>query len=265
MSEAIVFCKNISHGYKNKTVLNTVSWSINPGDHWAVIGPSGAGKTTLLEIMAGYTWPNAGGTVFHQGQKQVNLSQWRRKIGWLNQDLNRAMPDGQSVLDSVLSGVHSQKELYERRNLFVEEKHYHKAQTILDQFELNGFESRSFGSLSQGEQQLVLLGRALIDSPIFVVLDEPCTGLDPGHREQFLTVLKEFADRDHSPATIYVTHRIEEILPSFEKTLALKNGRAIERGRTEEVLSEGTLSSLFQTDVQLQSVNGRYWPVYSDG
>ncbi|MCK9912866.1 ATP-binding cassette domain-containing protein, partial [Microbacteriaceae bacterium K1510] len=77
-------------------------------------------------------------------------------------------------------------------------------------------------TLSQGEQQKVLIARALMASPRLLILDEPCTGLDLLAREQLLQMISQIAERPDAPTILYVTHHIEEILPCFSHTLLLK-------------------------------------------
>src|SRR5207244_9661551 len=81
---------------------------------------------------------------------------------------------------------------------------------------------QEFGTLSQGEQQKVLIARARMTMPYLIVLDEPCAGMDPGARENFLASLRKVGRQKKMPALIYVTHHIEEILPLFGKTLVLR-------------------------------------------
>ena len=120
---------------------------------------------------------------------------------------------------------------------------------------------REFGLLSQGEQQRVLIARARMTKPYLIILDEPCAGMDPGAREQFLSILKKFAAGRVVPALIYVTHHIEEILPEFGKTLVLRHGRILHAGPTRQVMQPGLLKQLYGVPLTLIKKKGRYWPV----
>jgi len=68
-------------------ILDSVSWRVEPGEHWAILGPNGAGKTTLLKMVCGYLWPNAGGVVYRKGDSLIDLGQLRRSIGWVTSTL----------------------------------------------------------------------------------------------------------------------------------------------------------------------------------
>jgi iron complex transport system ATP-binding protein len=120
---------------------------------------------------------------------------------------------------------------------------------------------QEFGVLSQGEQQKVLIARARMTRPYLIVLDEPCAGMDPGARENFLATLRRIARQAKIPALIYVTHHVEEILPIFKKTLVLKDGRVIHSGNTDRVLKGDILRELYGVSLNIIKKKGRYWPV----
>jgi iron complex transport system ATP-binding protein len=120
---------------------------------------------------------------------------------------------------------------------------------------------REFGTLSQGEQQRVLIARARMTEPYLVLLDEPCAGLDPGARENFLASLRQLGRQKKVPALVYVTHHVEEILPMFKKTLILKRGRVLASGRTSTLLKPGVLEKLYGVSLGVLRKGGRYWPI----
>ena len=91
-----------------------------------------------------------------------------------------------------------------------------------------------------------------------LILDEPCAGLDPAAREQFLCFLEALAQKKSSPSLILVTHHVEEIMPSFTHLLGLREGRVMVQGPREEVLDAAMLSRLFRAEVQLTCEHGRY-------
>jgi iron complex transport system ATP-binding protein len=120
---------------------------------------------------------------------------------------------------------------------------------------------QAFGSLSQGEQQKVLIARARMTRPYLIILDEPCAGMDPGAREKFLAALGRVGRQRRLPALIYVTHHIEEILPLFRKTLVLCDGKVIHCGATRNVLAPDVLRELYGVSLNVIRRKGRYWPI----
>jgi iron complex transport system ATP-binding protein len=112
--------------------------------------------------------------------------------------------------------------------------------------------------LSQGERQRVLIARALMARPRLLILDEPCAGLDPVAREQFLTFIEKLARRRNSPALILVTHHVEEIMPAFTHALLLRGGKVVQAGPREKVLTSASLSAIFGAPLRLKHAGTRY-------
>jgi len=91
---------------------------------------------------------------------------------------------------------------------------------------------REWAHLSQGERQRILIARSLMARPKLLILDDPCAGLDPVAREEFLWFLEGIAKRRHGPALVLVIHHAEEIMPAFTHALLLRDGRAFAAGLT---------------------------------
>lgn len=138
---------------------------------------------------------------------------------------------------------------------------YAQAEEFLEQMGCSSLTHQEFGTLSQGEQQKVLIARARMTRPYLIFLDEPCAGLDPGARENFLSSLRKLAKQKKIPSLVYVTHHIEEILPLFKKTLILKEGRVLMLGKTSDLLKADMVEKLYHVSLNLVRKKGRYWPV----
>ena len=252
--------REVTYALNGKRILAAVSWTVNEGDHWAILGPNGAGKTTLLKLACGYLWPNAGGEIYRKGEKLVNLSELRRSIGWVTSTLVSEIPLRETVLNTVVSGKYAQIGLREYPGQSPRKGDFKKAKNHLKELGCEDLIRRSFGTLSQGEQQKVLISRARMADPYLIVLDEPCAGMDPGAREAFLSSLSSIERDGAFPSLVYVTHHVEEILPMFKKTLLLKEGKIIRSGKTDDVLTSRTLNQLYGVSLRLVKKHGRYWP-----
>ena len=252
--------REVTYSLNGKKILDAISWTVNKGDHWAILGPNGAGKTTLLKLACGYLWPNAGGEINRKGERLVDLSVLRRSIGWVTSTLVSEIPIRETVLNTVVSGKYAQIGLREYQGQSPIRSHFQRAKRYLEELGCKDLARRSFGTLSQGEQQKVLICRARMTDPYLIILDEPCAGMDPGAREAFLSSLTSIEGNGVFPSLVYVTHHVEEILPMFKKTLLLKEGKIIRSGNTDDVLTSQTLRQNYGVSLKLVKKHGRYWP-----
>jgi iron complex transport system ATP-binding protein len=115
-----------------------------------------------------------------------------------------------------------------------------------------------FGLMSQGEQKRALIARALVHDPALLVLDEPCAGLDPAARADFLDDVGRFAGLPDGPTIVLVTHHVEEVRPWVRRALALRDGKAVAEGAVETVLSAEVLSRVFGRACRLERPAGEY-------
>jgi iron complex transport system ATP-binding protein len=253
--------RNVCYSIDGKIILDSVSWTVEPGEHWVILGPNGSGKTTLLRIACGFLWPNAGGDVYRKGRALVNLPKLRKSIGWVSAALVSQIPPREPVLRTVVSGKFAQMGLFEWPWDAPSKKDFALAEEYLKQMGASSLRDQEFGTLSQGEQQKVLIARARMTQPYLILLDEPCAGLDPSARENFLASLRQLGRQKKVPALVYVTHHVEEILPMFKKTLILKQGRVLASGKTSALLKPDVLDKLYGVSLRVVRKGGRYWPI----
>jgi iron complex transport system ATP-binding protein len=164
------------------------------------------------------------------------------------------MADAEPALTSVVSGKYAMIDYWGR----VKAEDERVARRILDDVEAGYLADRRWQVLSQGERQRVLIGRALMADPQLLILDEPCAGLDPVAREQFLAFIQRLGSRKNAPALILVTHHIEEIMPVFTHILLLRGGAIVGSGPRKEVLNSRSLSEVFGARCTLVTRNGRH-------
>ena len=251
----------VSYTVDGTRLLDSVQWTIDQGDRWGMLGSNGAGKTTLLRLLCGYLWPDPGGQIRRRGEQLVDLRQLRRSIGWVTSTLAGRIPPRESVLDTVLSGRYAQIGLTPVQWERPSRDDRSRAHDCLRQLGCEDLTARSFGTLSQGEQQKVLIARARMAEPWAILLDEPCAGTDPGARERFLVWLQSLAENADGLTLIHVTHHVEEIMPAFDKTLALSRGRVVRAEPTADVLAPSVLQELYGVRFDVIHRNGRYWPI----
>ena len=238
-------------------VLSKVSWQVMPGERWVVIGPNGAGKTTLLAILSSYLFPTLG-RVEILGSKlgQVDTSELKTRIGVASSSTLDLIPGDEKVSDLILSSAYAVFGRWiEEYDLWDESR----SSALLHAFGIRELANRSFATLSEGERKRVTIARALMPDPELLLLDEPAAGLDLGGREDLLNRLALFASDPSSPATIMVTHHLEEIPVSTTHLLILKSGSVFAQGEISQVLTSENLSALYGSEIQLEVRNGRYF------
>lgn len=237
-------------------ILKNINWTVQPGDHWAIIGLNGSGKTSLLKLINGYIFPSEGEvTVLGKKFGEYDFRELRKSIGWVSSSLQEALYASETVEEIVISGKYASIGLYQKPD----NSDYMLALDLLEQFNCADLSKRMYHTLSQGEKQKVILARALMSSPKLLILDEPCTGLDIFARENFLTLIEKLGSSINSPNLLYVSHHIEEILPVFSHTLLLKNGRVYLSGKKVDVLTESNLTEFFDREVGADWKDGRLW------
>ncbi|UXR77908.1 MULTISPECIES: ABC transporter ATP-binding protein [unclassified Staphylococcus] len=240
-----------------KQLLHNISWQIQPGEKWLVYGMNGAGKSTLLNVITAYDFASKGEVCLfgmkpgHEGYSAYRV---REQIGYVSGSLRDRFAEGELVRDVVLSGIYKSIGVYQTPT----QQEIEKAQQVLCRFGMSHFEESYFGQLSTGEQQRVLLARALVTCPRLLILDEPCNGLDYVGREQLLDMIVNLQDDNKELAVIYVTHVVEEVTADFTHALLLNEGKVQKSGELQHTLTSQTLTQLFEMPVQLEHQKGRY-------
>jgi iron complex transport system ATP-binding protein len=209
-------------------------------------------------VINGYHQPSEG-KAWVMGKKfgSTDLRELRLKIGECSSKIRDMIHNWETVRDIVLSGRFASIGLYQKPD----PKDHERAAYLLDFLGLSDMAGRRFNTLSDGEKQKTLIARALMPEPELLVLDEPCAGLDLKAREGLLDAVQEMCTNRKGPALIYITHHIEEIIPSITHALTLRNGRVIARGKREDVLTNAVLSETFEVPVKLYEKAGRLWPM----
>ncbi|MCH4897123.1 metal ABC transporter ATP-binding protein [Marinilabiliaceae bacterium JC040] len=206
--EELIELRNITAGYDNNIILDSVNMKIHDNDFIGVIGPNGGGKTTLIKVILGIIKPMKGEIIF-KNNKTKNL------IGYLPQYniFDKAFPI--SILEVVMSGLMSNKKLYQRYT--ANDKAL--AMNLLNIVGLENYSNYKISEISGGQMQRALLCRAVISNPKILILDEPVTYVDNTFEKEMYGLLKEW-NKDMS--IIMVSHDIG-IISSHVKTIACVN------------------------------------------
>jgi len=237
------------------TLLDSISWTIAPGEHSALIGGNGSGKTTLLKVMTGYEWPSQG-TVRVLGKTfgKCDVSRLRRTIGWMSASIEPRMPRNDTVARVVASGFDGSLGLYRP----LENAESRRVACTLERMGIAPLQERPFAWLSQGERVRTLIARALVHNPRLLVLDEPCAGLDAVARARLLDDMASLVARDDPPTILLVTHHIEEISPWIQTVHAMRAGKTVALGDPARVLCDTVMTEVFGAPVRVEKQGAAY-------
>ena len=240
---------------REAVILQNISWRVERGQHWVILGANGSGKTSLLNAVTGYLMPTGG--EIRIGRARFGAADWRsvrETVGLVSAAMSQQIEATQSAREIVLSGFDSQINFWGTAS----PTQMKRATAILRQVRAEHLAERPWCFLSQGERQRVLIGRVLMARRKVLFLDEPCAGLDPVAREDFLGFLERLSRKAGAPTLVLVTHHVEEIVPIFTHVLLLGNGRVLGTGPREKMLTPARLGNTFGAPVRLDQRDGRY-------
>jgi iron complex transport system ATP-binding protein len=185
----------------------------------------------------------------------VDVFELRPRIGLTSAALAERIPRDERVRDVVVSAGYA---VIGRWREQYDDLDHERARELLAQVRADHLLDRTFGTLSEGERKRVQIARALMTDPELLLLDEPAAGLDLGGREDLVSTLSTLALDARSPATVLVSHHVEEIPPGFTHAMLLRGGRVVASGRIRDVITEEHLGEAFDMPLVLAFEGGRW-------
>jgi molybdate transport system ATP-binding protein len=216
----IIDITSASVQYGQQVVLRDLTLQLVPLEHTLITGENGAGKSTLLGLITGdnpQSYNNDIRVLGYQRGHGESIWELKQQMGIVSSELHRFYRVRCDALTVVCSGFFDSIGVYEQ----VSEVQVNIAKQWLQAAGLLEHGSEPFHTMSYGEQRLVLIARALVKSPLLLVLDEPTQGLDELNRARILDLLITLENRRHT-TLIFVSHRQDEYLPLFKRHLHLK-------------------------------------------
>mgnify|MGYP005757703685 CR=1 FL=1 len=189
-------CQNLTLGYDGKTVINDISFSINAGDYFCIVGENGSGKSTLMKTLL-HLHPPISGSILIGNELKYN------EIGYLPQQTLVQQDFPASVREIVLSGCQSRcgfRPFYNKSEKIL-------AEEIMEKMKITHISKKCYRELSGGQQQRVLLARALCSTRKILLLDEPVSGLDPKVTLEMYNLIRDLNQID-GITIIMISHDI---------------------------------------------------------
>lgn len=240
---------------RGQPILRGLTWTVQRGEHWVILGPNGCGKTSLLGALTGYVTPTAGEvSVLGATYGRTDWRELRKLVGFVSNALIRGIEPDEPALHVVASGPDAALNLWVAPQPVLRAR----ARKLMRAWNCVALADRPWGVLSQGERQRALIARALLAQPPLLLLDEPCAGLDPVAREQLLASMQQQTTRRGGPAVVLITHHVEEITPGFTHVLLLRAGAVVAAGPLHDTLTTRNLAATFNAPVRVRLREGRW-------
>lgn len=246
--------KNIFKKYKDRNVVDNVSFNIEKGKITSFIGPNGAGKSTVLGIVTRLI-SGDGGDVVIEGK---NLSDYHtkelaKKIAILKQSNNISLKLTIRELVGFGRFPHSQGNLNAEDEKYIDE--------AIEYMKLTDIQDKYLDELSGGQRQRAYIAMVIAQNTEYILLDEPLNNLDMSHSVQMMKVLRNLCD-DLGKTIVLVMHDINFASCYSDNIVALKNGKIEKVGTTNEIVQKEVLEDIYEMNFDIKEINGNKICVY---
>ncbi len=221
-------------------MLKGINFTVKKGENTAILGPNGSGKTTLLRLLYRSLTPSAG-TLEIFGRKKLSRGEISKRIAVVSKAENTSISF--SVSEMIMMGRY----IKSKGIWFENNEDRGKAREIMKRLGIENFADKYFNCLSSGEQQRVLIGRALAQSPEVMLLDEPTSHLDISHQVYCHSLFREL-NESSGITVVTVSHDLNLAAQFCSRLVLVKDGRIFADGRPEDVLNEDNIKKVYGID-----------------
>ena len=255
----LITIDNISVRRQQEVILHEVSWQVNTGEQWVIIGRNGSGKSTLVQALWGRLDTIAGKIKLHFDEENHHPAYYKDQIGYVAFELHQRMMEKEDFNDVMREYAGSENKITTCRDLVtsaIKEIDEDLLKQITKKMGITHLLDRNMKVLSTGEMRKALICRALVKQPKLLILDEPFDGLDVASRDHLRDSINELMSSDLN--VILITHRLEEIVPSITHVLMMKEGKILKNGAKSELLTADSMSELYDCPMEVDFKNDYY-------
>ena len=244
--------KNINCFKNGYRVLKDLNLKIAYSENVILIGPNGSGKSSLIELINRNIYPvvNNKSKLKIFDKELINLWELRKRISTVNNDIKNRIRSNLKVFDLILSGLYGSYCFISNKS----ERDLYKVESIIKKMKISNLSDKNFSFLSDGEKQITLIARALINKPDILILDEPIANLD--YKSKYFVVDKINELSKLNTKILCVTHDISTITKIYDRVLMLKDGKIIADGHQNKVINSENLKKLYSIQVEVAKNNG---------
>jgi iron complex transport system ATP-binding protein len=239
-----------------RAALAGLTLRIEQGEHACILGPNGCGKSTLIKTITRECYPlvSDDASMSILGHDRWDVCELRSTLGIVSPDLLASCTTDATGRDVVLSGFFGSTRVFPHHEPSPEL--VARADAALARLGLSHLADRSVAAMSSGEAKRTVVARALVHEPKTLLFDEPSNALDIGAQFQLRETMRELARS--GLGILLVTHHVSEIIPEIERVILLREGRVVEDGPKDRVLTEARLEALFGVPVRLTRDDGYF-------
>jgi len=248
--------RNVSVYRGDTLALDRVTLRIGKGEHLAILGPNGSGKSTLIKTIFQELYPLQAEDAHFSvlGRQRWNLAELRCQLGVVSNDPGLFGSRPITGREAVLSGFFSSVGLWP--HLVVTPEMQTRAEEVLQLLEATHLADRLITEMSSGEARRILVARALVHEPRTLVFDEPSNSLDLFAQDDLRRIMRQLAKA--GIAILLISHHLSDIIPEIQRVVFVKQGKILQDGTKDELLTTPHLRELFQVELEVVKRNDYY-------
>lgn len=255
-SPALIEMRNIRLRRGDAEVFSGLNLRIEAGVNTAILGPNGAGKSSLIKLLLRELYPLADDDAAIHILGDANRDVWslRRHFGLVSHELQHSFFADATALQVVVSGYTSSIGTWQHQQYAADQIEH--ARSLLAELALSELAEAPFGRLSTGQQRRLLLARALVHDPHYLLFDEPTSGLDPAATFFYLARLRALIREGRQ--VLLITHHLHEIPPEIDQVVFLRAGQVTASGNKGDLFTAEQLTELYGTPLDVVERGGFY-------